>query len=119
MTHQSKIGAKDSVTEELIREMTAVVAREVDPEAIILFGSYTTGDAHPNSDVDLLVIEAAPFGPDNDRRREMTRIWRVLARFMVAKDILVYSREEVDRWRNARNHVIGRALREGRLLYGK
>jgi hypothetical protein len=48
----------------------------------------------------------------------MIRIWRALAGFTVAKDILVYSHEEVERWRGARNHVIGRALREGRLLYG-
>ncbi|MDD2201334.1 MAG: nucleotidyltransferase domain-containing protein [Firmicutes bacterium] len=72
-------------TERLIEEMASVVAREADPEAIILFGSYATGSAGPDSDV----------------------------------DILVYSREEVDRWRDSRNHVIGRALREGVVLYGK
>jgi hypothetical protein len=68
--------------------------------------------------VDLLVVEAKPFGPGNDRRREMTRLWRALAGFAVGKDILVYSRDEVERWRSARNHVIARALREGRLLHG-
>lgn len=107
------------VTEELIREMAAVVAREVNPEAIILFGSHATGSARPDSDVDLLIIEAAPFGPDKDRRKEMVRLWRALAGFMVAKDILVYSREEVNYWRGARNHVIARALREGRFIYGR
>ena len=48
----------------------------------------------------------------------MTRIWRALTKFAVAKDILVYSHEEVEHWREARNHIIGRALREGKLLYG-
>jgi predicted nucleotidyltransferase len=105
-------------TEELIREMAAVVVREVDPQAIVLFGSHATGGARPDSDVDLLVVEAAPFGPGKDRRREMTRLWQALAGFAVAKDILVYSREEVERWRDGRNHVIARALREGRFLYG-
>ncbi|MHC4441953.1 MAG: nucleotidyltransferase domain-containing protein [Planctomycetota bacterium] len=98
--------------------MAAVVAREVDPEAIILFGSHATGSAGPDSDVDFMVIETEPFGPGKDRRSEMTRVWRALAGFAVAKDILVYSREEVERWRDARNHVIARALREGRLIYG-
>lgn len=106
------------VTEELIRQMADVVIREVDPEAIVLFGSHATGGASPDSDVDLLVVETARFELDRDRRREMTRIWRALAKFPVAKDILVYSREEVERWRGARNHVIGRAIREGRFLYG-
>lgn len=105
-------------SDEMIREMAAIVAHEVAPEAIILFGSHATGDARPDSDVDLLVIEATPFGPDRDRRQEMTRLWRALAGFAVAKDILVYSRDEIERWRNARNHVIARALREGRLLHG-
>jgi predicted nucleotidyltransferase len=104
--------------EEMIREMAAVVAREVEPEAIILFGSHATGDARPDSDVDLLVIEATPFGPGRDRRGEMIRLWRALSGFAVGKDILVYSRDEVERWRDARNHVVARALREGRLLYG-
>jgi len=105
-------------TEGLIRDMVAIVAREVEPQAIILFGSHATGDARHDSDVDLMVIESTPFGPGRDRRREMTRLWHALAGFAVAKDILVYSREEVERWRDARNHVIARALREGRLLYG-
>ncbi|MCL6581624.1 MAG: nucleotidyltransferase domain-containing protein [Firmicutes bacterium] len=109
----------DFATDALIRDIVAVVAREVEPEAIILFGSQATGGAGPNSDIDLMVIEAEPFGPGRDRREEMTRLWRALAGFAVAKDILVYSREEVERWRNARNHVIARALREGKIVYGR
>jgi len=107
------------VTEDLLERMTEIVAREVSPEAIILFGSHATGEAREDSDVDLLVIESAPFGPGRERRREMTRLWRALMDFPVAKDILVYSREEVERWRNSRNHVIARALQEGRTLYGR
>lgn len=108
-----------AVTEELLQQMVAVAAQEVKPEAIILFGSYATGQARPGSDVDLLVIEAAPFGAGRDRRKEMVRLWRALDRFAIATDILVYSREEVERWRGARNHVIGRALRQGKLVYGQ
>ncbi|NPV51910.1 MAG: nucleotidyltransferase domain-containing protein [Firmicutes bacterium] len=83
------------------------------------FGSHATGKARPDSDVDLLVVERTPFSPGRDRRKEMTRLWRALIRFPIAKDILVYSPEEVERWRNARNHIIARALREGKFLYGR
>ena len=110
---------KTVATPALIREMADVVSQEVQPEAIVLFGSHATGQARPDSDVDLLVIETEPFGKHRDRRQEMARLWRVLARFMVAKDILVYSRDEVERWRNTRNHIIARALREGKVLYGQ
>lgn len=47
----------------------------------------------------------------------MARLWRVLAPFNVAKDILVYSSDEVERWRGSPNHVLARALREGQVLY--
>jgi predicted nucleotidyltransferase len=106
------------VTEELIHDIARAVVEEVAPQAIILFGSHATGTARPGSDMDLLVIESKPFGPHRDRRHEMTRLWLALARFAVPKDILVYSREEVERWRHARNHVIARAIREGKLIYG-
>ena len=115
---QTEMPAENIVNEAVIREMAEVAAQEVQPEAIILFGSYATGQ-RPDSDVDLLIVQSAPFGPHRDRRKEMTRLWRALSRFMVAKDILVYSRDEVELWRNARNHVIARALREGKVLYGQ
>ncbi len=105
--------------EKMLRDITAVITTEVNPEAIVLFGSYATGQVHPDSDIDLLVIETHPFDRGRSRRKEMTRLWRALARFQAPKDILVYSRSEVEKWRDARNHVIARALREGRTLYGK
>lgn len=106
------------VTQALIQEMVLVAASECRPDAIILFGSYATGNAGSESDVDLLVVRSGPFEKDDDRRQEMVRLWRALARFPVAKDILVYSRDEVERWRDSRNHIVGRALREGRVVYG-
>lgn len=106
------------VTKELIDEMARAVVAEVSPQAIILFGSHALGKSHPGSDVDLMIVESTPFGRHRDRRQELARLWRALSRFAVPKDILVYSREEVERWRHARNHVIARALREGRFIYG-
>lgn len=39
-----------------IRAYCRVVAREFQPRKIILFGSYATGSATPDSDVDLVVV---------------------------------------------------------------
>jgi len=107
-----------SVTEDMIRDMASVIVRQVSPEAIILFGSQGTDKAGSNSDVDLLVVESTPYGRGNDRRQRMTLLWKALAKYPVSKDILVYSRDEVDHWRDARNHIIAKALKEGRFLYG-
>lgn len=105
------------VTNEILKEMTDVIVEAVDPEQIILFGSQAKGDAKRNSDIDLLIVESKPFDRKRSRRKEMARLWRILARFRIPKDILVYSRDEVDYWRDSLNNVVARALREGRVLY--
>ena len=105
------------INDKIINQMTECIVKEVDPVRIILFGSSARGDAHEDSDVDLLVIEDAPFGEGRSRFSETGRINRALAGFGVAKDVLVYSIDEVERWRNSINHVISHALREWRELY--
>ncbi len=105
------------VTDSLLSDMVRAIVTEVDPEQVILFGSRARGDAREDSDVDLLVIESTPFGNGRSRRQEAVRLWRAVSGLGVAKDILVYSRDEVEHWRDSLNHVLARALREGRVLY--
>ena len=105
------------VDEIALRQMVKAIVEEVDPEQVILFGSHARGEGTPDSDVDFVVVETLPFGDCRDRRKEATRLWRALAGFDVSKDILVYSRDEAEYWRNSLNHVLARALREGRVLY--
>ena len=105
------------VTDAVIAEMVETLVIEADPEQVILFGSRGRGDARTDSDVDLIVVEAEPFGPGRDRVKEMARLYKALAGFLVPADILVYSREDVEYWRDSLNHVLARALREGRVVY--
>ncbi len=103
---------------EVLRQMVDIIVREADPEAIILFGSRARGEAGPDSDVDLLIIEREPFGPGRSRIKELARLYHALRYMPASKDLLVYSREEFERWKEALNHVVANAAREGRLLYG-
>ncbi len=105
------------VTDTLIHQMVQAIVDEVDPERVILFGSRARGEEREGSDVDLVVVEAEPFGPKRSRHKEMVRLYKVLADFPVSADVLVYSHEEVDYWRDSLNHVLARALREGKVLY--
>ena len=109
--------ATANVTDEMLQQMAAVIVREVRPERIILFGSHARSEARPDSDVDLLVIEQEPFGGERSRRREAALLWRVLAQFPVAKDILVYSQQEAAERSRSPGHIVAQALREGRVLY--
>ncbi|MDE0460868.1 MAG: nucleotidyltransferase domain-containing protein [Caldilineaceae bacterium] len=110
-------GKMVQVTDALLEQMVEKIVAEVDPEQIILFGSRARGDARAGSDVDLAVVESEPFGQERSKRLEAARLYRTLSGFLVSKDILVYSRDEVDYWRDSLNHVLARALREGRVLY--
>jgi uncharacterized protein len=103
---------------ELLRRLVDIIVREADPEAIILFGSRARGDARPDSDIDLLVIEREPFGPGRSRMKEAARLYRALGDLPASKDLLLFSRDEVAGRRSMPNHVVARAYREGRLLYG-
>lgn len=105
------------VTDGLLGRMVRAIVDEVDPEQVILFGSRARGDEREGSDVDLLVVEAEPFGPDRSRHRELVRIYHALARFRVSVDVLVCSLDDVDHWRDSLNHVLARALREGKVLH--
>ena len=84
--------------------MVQAIVDEVDPEQVILFGSRARGDNREDSDVDLMVVESEPFGKTRSRRLEAVRLWRALSDFVVPKDIVVYSRGEVERWRRSSNH---------------
>ncbi len=105
------------VTERLLGEMVQAIVAEVDPEQVILFGSRARGDERENSDIDLIVVEAEPFGPERSRHKELVRLYHALAGFRVPADVLVYSHEDIDYWRDTLNHVLARALREGKVLY--
>ena len=105
------------VTDGLLGEMVQAIVDEVDPEQVILFGSRARGDERESSDIDLVVVEAEPFGPERSRHKELVRLYHALAGFRVPADVLVYSHEDVDYWRDSLNHVLARALREGKVLY--
>jgi predicted nucleotidyltransferase len=106
-----------TISDELIDRMAQRIVREVDPEKIVLFGSWARGEANNESDVDLLVVEREPFGPNRSRRQEAARIWRCLSEFRIPTDILVYSTDELNQWKDSGYHVVAKALREGRVLY--
>ena len=107
----------EPVTDALLNRMVRAIVDEVDPEQVILFGSRGRGDARENSDIDLIVVEAEPFGPERSRHRELVRLYHALAGFPVPADILVFSHEDVAYWRDSLNHVLARALREGKALH--
>lgn len=100
-----------------LRRMGDTIVHEVDPNQIILLGSQARGEATDHSDVDLLIVVEDLFQDGRERMELMTHLWTVLSDVPGPKDLLVYSRDEVEKWRHTSNHVIVRVLREGKVLY--
>lgn len=107
----------EPTSDDLIQEMIDIMVEAVDPRQIILFGSRARGTAEPTSDLDFLIVQDHPFTPESTRKKQMARLWRLLAHFPVSQDILVVTPQEVEEWRHTINHVIARALREGTVVY--
>ena len=105
------------LSERLIEGMVQAIVEEVRPRRIYLFGSCARESQTADSDVDLLIVEDQRFGADRDRWSELQRIRKALRPFRVPKDVLVYSRDEFEKWEDSANHVIAHAVREGKLLY--
>jgi predicted nucleotidyltransferase len=89
------------------------IARALDPERIILFGSYGYGAPTPDSDVDLLVImETDATGPE--------RSWAV-SRLLLPRpfpvDILVKTPTEIQASLAAGDFFIREIVTKGAVLY--
>ena len=119
MTRPNQSSFDYKLTEETLMEMVRTIVREADPEQIILFGSRARGDARPDSDVDLIVIEREPYGRNRSRRLRAAVFYQALMRCGVPTDILLYSQADVEPWQPSLNNVLARALREGNVLYAR
>jgi len=103
------------LTSEQIRELSRHIERAINPERIVLFGSYARGDATENSDVDLLVVARSSL----PKPKRSVPLYSLLRAYPCSKDILVYTPEEVEEYRYLRASLIHRVLDEGIVLYEK
>lgn len=101
------------VDEDLLEEVVRRIVSAVDPDRIVLFGSQAEGTAGEGSDLDLLVVMRS----DLPRPRRAAAVYRALAGLLIPKDVVVYTPEEVDLWRDVPEAFVTTVLRRGRVLY--
>ena len=104
-----------AITEDLLQTATQRLVAEFQPEQIWLFGSHAWGDPHDNSDVDLFVVVR---DSDEPSIRRAQRAHRCLRGLRMPKDVLVETRQEVDRVKGLKTSLGNTILSRGRRLYG-
>ena len=92
---------------------TGQIARELQPERIILFGSYAYGHPTPDRDVDLMVIMKTDL-PPLDRYLLVSRI---LDPRPFPVDILVKTPGEIEQGLTGGDSLIREILEHGMVLY--
>ena len=108
-----RLPSKPRVTRRQIAAAARHIAREFNPEKIILFGSYAYGKPTPDSDVDLLVImkDRLPWP------KQETAIYKSFNRYPFAMDIIVETPKELARKIRSGDPFACEINQQGQTLY--
>lgn len=103
------------ISPELLQEVTGRIIDAVHPEKIVLFGSHVWGRPTEDSDVDLMVIVDRSEQPGYRLARN---IYRSLRGLRLPVEVVVRTREEVERGLAVKTSLERRVMEEGRVLHG-
>jgi predicted nucleotidyltransferase len=100
-------------TQKMLKRLVKAITSAARPKRIILFGSAARGEMNEHSDLDVLIIVRNGV----HRNRTCDRIYRKLFGIGFAKDIVVVTEDDVNRYGANPYMVIHTALKEGLELY--
>jgi predicted nucleotidyltransferase len=98
-----------------ITEIAGQIVKGVNPQKIILFGSYARGNETDESDLDLLIVIENSDLPLYKRSRAIRKCLRGMTD--VPRDILVYTQDEIAEWAPVKFSFISNILAYGKTLY--
>ena len=89
------------------------IIKTIDPEKIILFGSFASENISIRSDIDLLIIKDT----DKSFKERMYEIYQKID-YKLPTDMLVYTSEEIKRLKD-KNMFLKHILNTGKVVYEK
>jgi predicted nucleotidyltransferase len=102
------------VDENLLDQIKDIIVSSINPQKIILFGSHAYGNPHKGSDIDILVVVDQLYG---SRREMRIKIRRLLRKYLIAKDIIIATVEDLEEWKNVPQAFLTQIAEKGRVLY--
>jgi predicted nucleotidyltransferase len=101
------------ITQSQIEEVKNRIVEKFHPEKIILFGSYANGEPNDESDLDLLIIQRT----DLPRKERRLPILKMLRDMKIAMDILIYTPNEVEYWKDTPAAFVTQIINDGKVIY--
>lgn len=105
----------EPVTKDRLQEIVERIVKGVDPERIILFGSYAYGNPNEDSDLDILVIMESTARP----AERSLMVSRLLRPRPFPMDILVRSRQEIEQAKKEGNVFFLDIIQRGKVIYDR
>ena len=103
------------ISQEKINEVINRIVKNINPEKIILFGSYASGNPGEESDLDILIVKEMRM-PRYKRSREVKKHLRGMK---IPIDVIVYTKKEIKEWEGTKTAFINQAIKQGKVLYGQ
>ena len=101
------------IGKEKITEIVDKIASGYNPDKIILFGSYATGNPNEDSDLDLFVIKDT----DLPRPQRTVLVRKMLYVSMIPIDLIVFTPKEIDESKENKFSFVYEVLTTGKTLY--
>lgn len=102
----------DENVNHIIEEIKNLIITKFDPEKVILFGSCSKGNMDKNSDIDLFIVKKTNL---DFHHRIMEANDVIPHTFPV--DIIAYTPEEYEKYKDNKWSFLYRVVREGKVLY--
>ena len=96
-----------------IQNVVNKISNNFDPDKILIFGSFATGNANQNSDLDLIIIKNS----DLPRHKRSIEIQKSLIGSMIPIDILVYTNQEFEEEKLQKNTFINLLNNSYKIVY--
>ena len=106
---------------ERIKEEIVNALKPLEPEKILLFGSYAYGTPTEESDIDLLIVKDTPADQvRSERLKARKRLRAIISKYHLGIDIVVDSKERIHRRiTDVKDQFYDEIMRKGKLLYAK
>lgn len=101
------------ISQEKINEVIDRIVKNINPEKIILFGSYASGNPSEDSDLDILIVKEMKM----PRYRRTREVKKHLGGMKIPIDVIVYTKKEIKKWEDTKTAFINQAIKQGKLLY--